>query len=77
VRTRVAWSVFLLSSLNALLRVGGRFRVIEVVANTGTEPKLMVVPLVSAAEEQLKEVKAVLVQLQDIFSEEADSGAAT
>jgi hypothetical protein len=37
----------------------------------------MVVPLVSAAEEQLKEVKAVLVQLQDIFSEEADSGAAT
>jgi hypothetical protein len=31
---------------------------------------------VSAAEEQLKEVKAVLVQLQDIFSEDADSAAA-
>ena len=31
---------------------------------------------VSAAEEQLKEVKAVLVQLQDIFTEDADSAAA-
>jgi hypothetical protein len=31
---------------------------------------------VSAAEEQLKEVKAVLIQLQDIFSEDADSAAA-
>ena len=32
---------------------------------------------VSAAEKQLKEVKAVLIQLQDIFSEDADGSAAT
>jgi hypothetical protein len=31
---------------------------------------------VSAAEEQLKEVKAVLVQLQDIFSEDDSAAAA-